>query len=397
MALVPGSTFEMGQSAEDIPKLQEKFTISRSAMFEEETPKHRATIDSFYIDRTEVTNAQFKRFIDQNPEWRKEKVADNLHNGKYLQNWNGLDFPAGQDNYPVVFVSWYAAAAYCLAQGKRLPTEAEWEFAARGGLEGKAFPWGDEMPDKARANFSESRLNAATAVASYPANGYGLFDMAGNVWEYLADEWQKYRPGATNGSAAADIFAGRSYLQVKTRRALRGGSYGGAPINLRVTYRDSHLPANAGDHVGFRCAMAAPVQSPAVNELLRLHHQARAAHFTRDARSIVSGFADDFTDIRNGRINRPAREESFRRLQNYLNNSTFLEWDDIAPPLIRVSDDATMGYVVVHKKVRLKAKQTDGSEIEETEVFAWLSVYQKANAEWKLVLVVSTNTPEVDK
>lgn len=394
MALIPGAMFEMGLDKADIPTLQEKFKISRAAMFEEAAPKHRVTIGSFYLDRTEVTNAQFKRFVEQNPDWQKERIAAALHNKKYLQNWAGNSFPAGQENYPVVFVSWYAAAAYCQTQGKRLPTEAEWEFAARGGLEGKTFPWGDEMPDKTRANYAESGLKGATAVAGYPANGYGLYDMAGNVWEYLADEWQEYTPAPQDGSSAATVFRDRGYLQVKTRRAIRGGSYAGAPVNMLVTYRDSHLPENAGDHVGFRCAMTAPMQSAAVDELLRLHHQARAAHFNRDARSMVAGFADDFLDVSNGRVTQPAREASVTRLQNYFNNSTFIEWDDISPPVIRVSEDATMGYVIVHKKVRLKAKQANGSEVEETEIFAWIAIYRKINGEWKLVTVASTRTPE---
>jgi formylglycine-generating enzyme required for sulfatase activity len=249
MAPIPGATYEMGTDPADVPILMEKFGVKRAELFAEESPKHRVTIGSFYLDRTEVTNAEFQRFVAQHPEWQKDKIAAEFQNGKYLQDWSGTNFPSGKEKYPVVFVSWYAANAYCQAQEKRLPTEAEWEYAARGGLKGKAFPWGDEMPDKTRANFSASGLKAPAAVASYPANGYGVFDMAGNVWEFLADEWQKY-PAKAKGDAVSD------YLQVKTRRALRGGSFGGSPVNLRVTYRDSHAPENAVEHVGFRCAMS---------------------------------------------------------------------------------------------------------------------------------------------
>jgi sulfatase modifying factor 1 len=252
MARIPRATFEMGLDEKDAPRLMALYKVSRAGIFAEEMPKHKVTIGSYHIDKTEVTNADFKRFIERFPEWQKSKIAPAYHNGKYLQQWTGNDFPPGQDKYPVVFISWYAAAAFCEAQGKRLPTEAEWEFAARGGLEGKQFPWGDKMPDKTRANFSESGLKGATVVASYPANGYGLYDMAGNVWEYLADEWQRYP--LVRVTNAAGLLKNRSFLAVRTRRALRGGSYGGAAINLRVTYRDSHLPENAGDHVGFRCA-----------------------------------------------------------------------------------------------------------------------------------------------
>lgn len=261
MILIPAATFEMGTDAADIPKLQEIFKIRRAEMFSDETPRHRVKIDSFYLDKYEVTNADFKKFLDKNPAWRKDKIPAQFHNGKYLQLWNGnkLFFKA-QANQSVVFVSWYAAVAFCQSQGKRLPTEAEWEFAARGGLPGKAFPWGDEPADKTRANFDESAIGEATAVGSYPANGYGLFDMAGNVWEFLADEWQKYPASAEmqiNPVAGDDFFLKDSYRQIKTRRVIRGGSYGGVPLNMRVTFRDSHLPENAVDYVGFRCAQNA--------------------------------------------------------------------------------------------------------------------------------------------
>lgn len=392
MALIPGATFEMGQDAADIPKLQERFGVRRAEMFSEETPKHRVTIGAFYLDRTEVTNKQFKRFVDQNPEWQKERIAAEYHNGKYLQHWNGNDFPAGQENYPVVFVSWHAAAAFCRSQGKRLPTEAEWEFAARGGLEGKAFPWGDEMPDKSRANYSDSGLKEVAVVGGYLANGYGLYDMAGNAWEFLADEWKKYPLDAGDPSG---LFKDRSYLAVKTRRALRGGSYGGAPVNMRVTFRDSHQPENAGDHVGFRCAMSSPVHSEAVNELLRMHYRDRAAHFNRDASMIYTNFADEFFTIDAGKMSRGDREAGQRRMQAYLDASAFLEWDDITPPVIRVSDDGSMAYVLVHKKVRLLNKNNGGKE--SIEVFAWTTTLKRIDGKWKMTSVTSTRTPEADK
>ena len=255
--LIPGATFEMGTGEAEIPKLQEIFKVRRAEIFTGETPRHKVKIDSFYLDKYEVTNADFKKFLDKNPVWQKGRIAAEFHNGKYLQHWQGNDFPKDKARHPVVFVSWYAAVAFCQSQGKRLPTEAEWEYAARGGLSGKQFPWGDEPADKTRANYSESGFGAATRVGSYPANGYGLFDMAGNVWEFLADEWQKYPTAIeiqVNPVAGGDFFYKDSYRQIKTRRVIRGGSYGGAPVNLRVHYRDSHLPENAGDHVGFRCA-----------------------------------------------------------------------------------------------------------------------------------------------
>jgi formylglycine-generating enzyme len=155
----------------------------------------------------------------------------------------------------LVNVSWYAAVAFCQYAGKRLPTEAEWEFAARGGLREQTFPWGDAPVDKTRANYAGSGINGTTPVGSYPANGYGLFDMAGNVWEFMADEWGPYsdRP-RTNPVAGGDLFLDQSFYDVTTRRVIRGGSFGGAPLNLRVTYRDSHPPDGAREFVGFRCA-----------------------------------------------------------------------------------------------------------------------------------------------
>jgi formylglycine-generating enzyme required for sulfatase activity len=255
MALIAGATYQMGIDQAELPRYQKIFGINDARLFEPEMPKHLVTIESFYIDRKLVTNAQFKKFVDENLEWRADRISSSRHNGKYLEHWKGNEIPQGRADHPVVNVSWYSAVAYCQSEGKRLPTEAEWEYAAKGKLNG-IFPWGDAPADKTRANFSDSGTGSTSTVGSYPANGYGLFDMAGNVWEYLADEWGPYGFGALrNPITGGDYFvSGDSFLWVKTRRVIRGGSWGGAPINLWVEYRDSHPPENARDFVGFRCA-----------------------------------------------------------------------------------------------------------------------------------------------
>ena len=255
MALIAGATFQMGIDQVELPRYQKIFGINDARLFEPEMPKHTVTIDSFYIDRDIVTNAQFKKFVDQNPEWRVDRISSSLHNGKYLEHWKRSEIPLGRADHPVVNVSWYSAVAFCQSVGKRLPSEAEWEYAAKGKLN-RLFPWGDQAVSKARANFSGSGIGSTTAVGSYPSNAYGVFDMAGNVLEYLADEWGPYNSVAQkNPLAGGDSFlSGDSFLRVKTRRVIRGGSWGGAPINLWVEYRDSHPPDGARDFVGFRCA-----------------------------------------------------------------------------------------------------------------------------------------------
>jgi hypothetical protein len=137
-----------------------------------------------------------------------------------------------------------------------------------------------------------------------------------------------------------------------------------------------------------------PPKISAERELLEAHKQARAAHFARDAKLLVAGFADDFSEVRNGNIRKPTRDESLTRFQRYLSQSTFLEWEDISPPVIKVSDDATMAYSLVHKKVRLLSPDENGKQVEETEVFAWMATYRKLKGEWKLTAMASTNTPE---
>jgi formylglycine-generating enzyme len=255
MVLVRGATDQMGIDAGEIPRLAKTFNIDAPDLFQDEVPKHSVTIDDFYIDSYPVTNAEFKKFVDSNSEWQPDRIPRTLHNGNYLKHWQEENALTTKPDHPVVNVSWYAAVAYCRWVGKRLTTESEWEYAARGGLH-SLFPWGDQSADASRANFSASGIGTTTPVGRYPANRYGLFDMAGNVWQFVADEWKPYSSKSLkNPVAGKDLFLdGTAFLQVKTRRVIRGGSFGGEPVNLWVEYRDSHPPDGAREFVGFRCA-----------------------------------------------------------------------------------------------------------------------------------------------
>ena len=117
MVLIPAGEFQMGSVAS-----------------ENEEPVHTVYIDAFYIDKYEVTNAQYKQFVNANPQWQKDRIDKSLHKGWYLALWNGNEYPRGEANYPVVYVSWYAAMAYAQWVGKRLPTEAEWGESSAGWL-----------------------------------------------------------------------------------------------------------------------------------------------------------------------------------------------------------------------------------------------------------------------
>ena len=244
MVAIDGATFEMGTDSSEVPALAARHAVTRHAIFAPEMPKRRVRLESYVMDRFEVTNAEFASFLERNPEWRPDRIPDRYHDGEYLRHWTGSFHPPGEGNHPVTFVPWYAARAYCQAAGKRLPTEAEWEYAARGGERGETFPWGPAPPDSAAANWLGAGRGGTAPVGTYPANGYGLFDMAGNVWEYTGDEWP----------AASDTGP--------LRYAIRGGSWAGTAVNLRVRYRDSHPATDAGAHVGFRCARSGSLPRP---------------------------------------------------------------------------------------------------------------------------------------
>jgi formylglycine-generating enzyme len=256
MVQVAGSTITLGIDVNEIERFQKLFALSVRELFEEAVPRHKVRVRAFFIDKYLVTNSQFSEFTKEHPEWQPTKVSSQLDNGNYLKHWNGNSFRAAKANDPVVNINWYAAVAYCRAQNKRLPLEAEWEYAARGGLPAPLFPWGDRPASPRLANYSASGIRTTSPVGNYPANGYGLYDMAGNVWQFMADEWGKY-PATEDDTQAMRTVADESpasFLNVRTRRVIRGGSFDGDPINLWLEYRDSHPPNGSQPFVGFRCA-----------------------------------------------------------------------------------------------------------------------------------------------
>jgi formylglycine-generating enzyme required for sulfatase activity len=291
MAWIPDGTFVMGGD----PHAPDSF------------PKHGVTLSGFWLDETEVTNAAFAAFVrdtgyrtvaertpsaDELPGVAPTKLAPGsvcFHaTGQHVRldeplawwryipgaSWrhpegsgSSLD---GRDAHPVVHVAWDDAVAYCRHLGRRLPTEAEWEYAARGGRSGLRFPWGDEPTIAGRwqanvwqgpfpsHNTADDGYVGTSPVRSFPANGYGLFDMAGNVWEWCSD-W--YRPDAyesherMNPRGPASGFDPEEPMVPK--RVLRGGSF---LCSEQYCYRFTNAARNKGapdtgaSHVGFRCA-----------------------------------------------------------------------------------------------------------------------------------------------
>ena len=251
MVLIPAGEFDMGSNDAEAGN--------------DEQPVRRVYVDAFYMDETEVTNLQFKEFLLENPRWQKGRVNAQFADTNYLSSWNGNNYPQGKANHPVVYVSWYAAMAYSEWADKRLPTEAEWEYAARGGLKGKKYPNGNTITAR-DANFGRNVGNT-TPVGRYAANGYGLYDMAGNVWEWCLDEYDSefYFTFPRNGVARNPLSGANSinwildnYTQIKSSRVLRGGSWFNPATYVRAAARYNYAPS-ATFHffgLGFRCARA---------------------------------------------------------------------------------------------------------------------------------------------
>ena len=292
MAYIPGGVFEMGGDNDQADP--------------DEFPKHKVEVSPFYMDMTEVTNAQFRKFVEatgyvttaeKKPDWEEMKktlppgtpkppdsvlVAASLvfkpssgpvNLNDYSQWWSwvkGADWKhpegpgsdiQGKDNYPVVHVSWDDAVAYCKWAGKRLPTEAEWEFAARGGLVNNIYFWGNEPVNsgKPKCNswegnfpyYNEKRDGFITAapVKSFSPNGYGLYDMAGNVWEWVSDSYlENYYSTLGDGASNPQGPSGGQF------QVVRGGSWGSNDQVTQTIYRGKYKPADFYDYLGFRCA-----------------------------------------------------------------------------------------------------------------------------------------------
>lgn len=240
MVLIPAGEFLMG---------------SDDGAYDDEKPVHLVYVDAFYMDKYLVTNAQYKVFVDANPQWRKDLIPDAYHNGSYLHFWNGGSYPDGKGNHPVTRVSWYAAMAYARWAGKRLPTEAEWEKAARGGLVGMKYPLGNTI-DENLANY-DGNVGDTTPVDRYMPNGYGLYDMSGNVWEWCFDEYDEtFYANSPRRNPVAGGQVGNEFTSVKSIRVVRGGAWDCSATSLRVANRYGVTPTYANVDCGFRCARA---------------------------------------------------------------------------------------------------------------------------------------------
>ncbi len=227
MVFIPAGEFQMGSEGGD----------------SDERPAHRVYTDAFWMDRHEVTNAMYRRCVeagDCSPPLNTTYYDDNQY-----------------ANAPVVYVNWYQAQAYCEWTGGRLPTEAEWEKAARGGLAGATYPWGDDPPTCTPGAPNGAQYDACSAnepdVMTFAPNAYGLYDMAGNVWEWVADWYDSNYYGTLQDGARNPQGPSSG-----SSRVLRGGSWYNSEYVLRVANRFWDDPVLVDFNIGFRCVRSVP-------------------------------------------------------------------------------------------------------------------------------------------
>jgi formylglycine-generating enzyme len=237
------------------------FTIGASGWGDSEAPVHQVVLQSYWIDKNPVTNAAFQVFVNETgylTSAERKGSAWGFQNDKATQI-NGLNWRTyagiGRENHPVILVSWFDAKAYAEWAGKRLPTEAEFEKAARGGLDDKMYPWGNESPDSLRCNMARRFTDAppTTPIQSFPPNGYGLYDMCGNVWNWCEDWFaEDYYAQYSAHKNPAHPHLGPESGATKVRR---GGSWNVIQaFRLRCSNRGAYLPADCSINIGFRCA-----------------------------------------------------------------------------------------------------------------------------------------------
>ena len=267
MVHVPGGEFKMGSDDETVDGALALCNEYRGDCgrhwFEDEQPAHTVGLDAFWIDWTEVTNLQFVSFLNDRGNQTEGGVTwlDLEHPELLIERVGGEYRPkSGYADHPVVEVSWYGAVAYCEWSGARLPTEAEWEYAARGSGS-RAFPWGDTF-DGTRLNYCDANCDRGWAdgtvddgygrtapVGSFPAGASWCEaqDLAGNVWEWVADWYDSDYYSRAPSENPAGPTSGDS-------RVVRGGSWSYSPIRVRSAFRDRYDPVWTNGYIGFRCA-----------------------------------------------------------------------------------------------------------------------------------------------
>lgn len=217
-----------------------EFPMGSNNGTDDEKPVHKVYLDAFWIDQTEVTNAMYAKCVAESDTCSPPSAIRSEKRDSYYGN---SEF----DNYPVVYVSWDQANAYCSWAERRLPTEAEWEKAARG-TDGRTYPWGNESPAADLLNYN-ANVGDTTESGKYPdgLSIYYAYDMAGNVWEWVNDwyseTYYKSSPASNPMGADTDVF-----------RVYRGGSWNGNDSSVRSAYRYGSGPSGTSDELGFRCA-----------------------------------------------------------------------------------------------------------------------------------------------
>lgn len=290
--LIEISSIEPNSLIDDqmIALLGDTFIMGSDIFLEDEAPAHKVYVSDFWIDATEVTEADYQKFVNatgyKTIAERTFTVIDkedtihfdrgSLEFKSKVANWweykNDINWKRNLSNHPVVHVSWYDAKAYCKWAGKRLPTEAEWEYAAKSAGEAVKFPWGNEYsPSEIYANiwqgnfplqnYQEDGYLKTAPVKSFQPNKIGLYDMAGNVWEWCADKYDFnfYQSSPFNNPEGSE----KSYDPQESntiKYVMRGGSFlchYSYCSGYRTTARMKSSPDSAFEHVGFRCAKSA--------------------------------------------------------------------------------------------------------------------------------------------